>query len=389
MWRAPTILVIVVLILVAIGIVMLASAGGDAHGARAATTYFLQKQLIWLAVALIAGASSAFLIDYHWWRKLAIPMLLIAVAGLAVLAIAAIGGPVARFLSPVACNINGATRWIQLGPFRGQPSEFAKFAVVVALAAWMTHAGRRANNLKEGLFIPICGLGVILGLIMAEPDYGTTFLIALAGMAIMFMGGSRILHLFVVSITGGTLFLMAILHNEERMRRFFAFLDPSHYPAEGHQLRQSLYAFVLGGSGGVGLGKSVQKYGYLPEARTDFILPIVGEELGIIATIVIVLLFVLLFVFGTIISVKASDTFGRLLGFGITMMITLQAAINVGVVTGCLPTKGLPLPFISSGGSNLVVALLCSGVLVNIALHSEGAIEDDHTRVIRDSVHSG
>ena len=141
MWRAPAILVVVVLILVAIGIVMLASAGGDAHGARAATTYFLQKQLMWLAVALIAGASSAFLIDYHWWRKLATPMLLVAAAGLTVLAIAAIGGHVARFLSPIACNINGATRWIQLGPLRGQPSEFAKFAVVVALAAWMTHAG--------------------------------------------------------------------------------------------------------------------------------------------------------------------------------------------------------------------------------------------------------
>lgn len=389
MWRAPTILVVTVLLLVATGIVMLASAGGDAHGARAATTYFLQKQLIWLAVALIAGATSAFLIDYHWWRKLAIPMLLFAAAGLVVLAVAAIGGHVAHFLSPIACNINGATRWIQIGPLRGQPSEFAKFAVVVALAAWMTHAGRRATCLKEGLFFPIGGLGIILGLIMAEPDYGTTFLVALAGMSIMFMGGSRILHLFVVAITGGTLFLMAILHNEERMRRFFAFLDPSQYPAEGHQLRQSLYAFVLGGSGGVGLGKSVQKYGYLPEARTDFIFPIIGEELGIIATLVIVSLFAVLFICGIVISFKASDTFGRLLGFGITMMITLQAAINVGVVTGCLPTKGLPLPFISSGGSNLVVALLCSGVLVNIALHSEGTIEDDHTRVIKDSVHWG
>lgn len=389
MWRAPTILVVVVLILVAFGIVMLASAGGDSHSARAATTYFLQKQAIWLAVAVVAGASSAFLIDYHLWRKLAVPLLVIAVIALAVLAVAAIGGPAGRILRPVACKINGATRWIQIGPLRGQPSEFAKFAVVVALAAWMTHAGRRAASLKHGIFIPMAGLSLVLGLVMAEPDYGTTFLIALAGMGIMFMGGSRLLHLFTVAMIGGTLFLVAILHNEERMRRFFAFLDPAQYPAEGHQLRQSLYAFILGGPDGVGLGKSVQKYGYLPEARTDFIFPIVGEELGIIWTLVVVSLFVIFFICGIVITLKASDPFGRLLGFGITTMITLQAAINIGVVTGCLPTKGLPLPFISSGGSNLVMAMLCSGILVNIALHSEGSVKDEHNRVIKDSVHWG
>lgn len=375
MWRAPTILVVAILLLVAIGIVMIASAGG---GRATVPSHFLQKQLVWLVVAVAAGVTSAVLIDYHWWRKLAIPLMIVAVIALA-----------AVFIPHVGCRVNGARRWVQIGMLRGQPSEFAKFAVIVALASWMTHAGSRAARLKEGLVIPIGFLSVILALIMAEPDYGTALLVALAGMTVMLLGGSRILHLFVVAVTGGVLFLLAILHNEERMRRFFAFLDPAQFQAEGYQLRQSLNALILGGWNGVGLGKSVQKYGYLPEARTDFILPIIGEELGAVATLAVVLLFVVVFVCGIVISGKASDTFGKLLGFGITVMITLQAAINVGVVTGCLPTKGLPLPFISAGGSSLVVALLCSGVLVNIALHSEGTVEDEHTRAVKDSVHWG
>ncbi|MEI6970346.1 MAG: putative peptidoglycan glycosyltransferase FtsW [bacterium] len=378
MWRAPTILVVAILILVAIGVVMLASAGSADAGRQTAPPDFLQKQLIWLAVAICAGVASAVLIDYHWWRKLAVPLLVIGVIGL-----------LAVFVPHVGCKVNGARRWVQLLGFRGQPSEFSKFAVIVALASWMTHAGRRATSLRDGLLIPVGILGVVLLLVMGEPDYGTTLLIAVVGMTIMLLGGTRILHLFVVSSTGAVMFLLAILHNEERTRRFFAFLNPAQYLQEGYQLRQSLNALVLGGGSGSGLGRSLQKCGYLPEARTDFIFPIIGEELGIAATLAILVLFVVFFICGTVISLRASDTFGRLLGLGITVMITVQAAINIGVVTGCLPTKGLPLPFISAGGSNLVVALLCSGVLVNIAFHSEGAVEDDHTQVIRDSLHWG
>lgn len=378
MWRAPTILVAAILVLVAIGVVMLASAGGADAGRQAAPPHFLEKQLVWLVVAIAAGAASAVAIDYHWWRKLAVPLAVVSVIGLA-----------AVFVPHVGCKVNGARRWVQFFGLRGQPSEFAKFAVIVALATWMTHAGRRAYSLKDGLIIPIGILSVILVLIMGEPDYGTTLLVALAGMTIMLLGGTRILHLFVVGSTGAVFFLLAILHSPERMRRFFAFLDPGQFPEEGYQLRQSLNAFVLGGGSGSGLGRSLQKYGYLPEARTDFIFPIIGEELGVVATITVCVLFVVFFICGMIISLRASDTFGRLLGLGITVMITAQAAINVGVVTGCLPTKGLPLPFISAGGSNLVVALLCSGVLVNIALHSEGTVVDDHTKVIKDSVHWG
>lgn len=162
-------------------------------------------------------------------------------------------------------------------------------------------------------------------------------------------------------------FAVAVLRDPVRMGRILAFLMPDKYPAAAYQLGQSEDAFTLGGIWGAGLGESIQKHFYLPEAHTDFILAIIGEELGLIATVMVILLFAGLFVCGLWISLRAPDVFGRLLGFGLTLMIVVQAAINVGVVTGCLPTKGLPLPFISYGGSSLVVSMVNVGVLINIA----------------------
>jgi cell division protein FtsW len=169
-----------------------------------------------------------------------------------------------------------------------------------------------------------------------------------------------------------------------RMTRILAFLTPEEFPAAAHHLRQSKVAFISGGWFGVGLGNSLQKHRYLPEAHTDFIFAIIGEELGFIATCMVVAMFLGILVCGMLISFRAADPFGRLLAFGMTMLISLQTVINVGVVTGCLPTKGLPLPFISYGGSSLVASMAAIGILLNVAGHCDRRRPDDHTRSIRD-----
>jgi cell division protein FtsW len=263
----------------------------------------------------------------------------------------------------------------------------AKFAVVVVLAAWMSGLGRRVRNLKEGLLFPLTGLGLVLGLLILEPDFGTTLLVASVGMIIMFAAGARLSHLVTAATLGASAFAFAVARDPVRMNRVLAFWDPEKYPAAAYHLAQSKVAFIRGECFGVGLGNSIQKQFYLPEAHTDFILAIVGEEVGFVATGLIVALFIGILVCGLTVSLSAPDLFGRLLAFGFTMMITLQAAINIGVVTGCLPTKGLPLPFISYGGSSLVMSVASVAVLLNIAHHADDRHVDEHTRTIKDRAH--
>jgi len=228
-------------------------------------------------------------------------------------------------------------------------------------------------------------MGVVLLLVFLEPDYGTTLLIGAVGMAILFLGGTRLSYLSIISVACLCLFAVAIAHDPNRLGRFLAFLHPERYAEDkAFQLTQGINAFVSGGPYGTGLGHGMQKQYYLPEAHTDFILPIIAEELGFGASIGVLLLFLGIFVCGIAIVVRARDTFGRLLAFGITLTLTLQAMLNIGVVTGCLPTKGLALPFISYGGSSMVMSGVMIGVLVNVALHAGGLIDDEDTREIKD-----
>lgn len=380
MAKAPSILLIIVLVLAALGIVMLASTSSVEGGDKYKDPYhFLKRQVIWLALGIIAAVAAAVFIDYHWWRRLAVPVVVLSVALLLLV-----------FVPGIGRKAGGARRWLRVASFNiGQPSEFAKFATVVMLASWMTHVGRRAGRLKEGLLFPLAALSMILALVIIEPDYGTAFLIGLVGMALMFAGGTRFSHLVVSGTLGLCGFVLAILQSPVRMKRFMAFCMPEKYPDLVYQMNQSVYSFILGGGPGVGFGRSLQKHSYLPEAHTDFILAIIGEELGVVASLAVVVLFVGFLVCGIVICLNARDVFGRLLAFGITIMITLQAAINIGVVTGCLPTKGLPLPFISAGGSSLVMSLFGVGVLMNIARHSSGDVIDRHTRTIKDRLRRG
>lgn len=365
MWKAPSILVGIVLLLLALGIVMLASAssvkGADVH---TDSTYFLKRQLVFLAAALLAGAIAAK-VDYHVWQRHWIPVVVLAVALLAVVLVPHIG-----------FKIGGSRRWLKVGGFSFQPSEFGKLATVLMLSAWMAEAGRKARQFREGILKPGLMLGVMLGLVFLEPDFGTTILIAGVGFSLLFVGGARPRDLAIVATLGFVGFAVAVMHDPVRMGRVLAFLMPERYPAAAYQLGQSKDAFMLGGMGGCGLGQSIQKHFYLPEAHTDFILAIIGEELGLAASLLVVLLFGGILATGLTIAFQARDLFGRLLATGLTLMTVLQAAINVGVVTGCLPTKGLPLPFISYGGSSLVMSLIGIGVLVNVA--SQGITDDRH-----------
>lgn len=356
MRKTPTILVGIVLLLLALGIVMLASASSvKGNAVYKDANYFLYRQLIWLVAATVAGLVTAS-IDYHRWQRWWIPLSVFSVLLLVLVLVPHIGA-----------KINGSHRWIRIGPISTQPSELAKFALVIMMSAWMTKIADKCHTFKEGILKPLSLMAPFLGLVILEPDFGTTVLLGVVGAAIMFTGGCPPRYLGVLGLMGLLVFAAAVMHDPVRSGRVMAFMNPDKYPKEAYHLQQSEQAFTLGGAWGSGLGESIQKHFYLPEAHTDFILAIIGEELGMTASILVVLLFAGFLACGAVISFQAPDLFGRLLGIGFTLMTAVQAAINIGVVTGCLPTKGLALPFISYGGSSLIVSIMCVGVLLNIA----------------------
>ncbi len=357
-----------VLILLTLGIIMLYSASALAGTAgHDDPLFFFKRQLIWLFLSL-AGGYLASRINYRAWRKMAVPIALVTFVLLALTIIPGIG-----------TSVKGSSRWLRFGPINLQPSEFAKISTIILMSWWMARIQRRAREFVRGMLIPSAFLGMVLLLIFIEPDFGTTMLIALVGASMMFVVGVRISYLVIAAALGLTGFFFAVMHSDERWRRIIAFLNPDKYEAtEAWQLLNAKYAFVLGGGLGVGLGQSVQKRAYLPEAHTDFIFAIMGEELGLGISLLVLVLFIVIFICGLRVSFCAPESFGKLLGFGITMMITVQAFLNIGVVTGCLPTKGLPLPFISFGGSSLLVSVGMIGILLNIAKHSiEPGQEDE------------
>jgi len=376
MRKTSSTMVAIVLALISLGIVMIASTSavkgttsfGDPH-------YFLKRQLVWLFISIVAAVVfSRF--DYHWWKKAVIPLAVVTVIMLVLV-----------FVPKIGMEVKGSHRWLRLGPLSFQPSEFAKVVSIIAIASWMAQAGRRVQNFKEGFIYPVLGLSVILGLTILEPDFGTTLLIAMVSMLIMFAGGTKLSYLAAGGLLALCGFVLAIIRDPVRIKRILSFLWPDQFANVGHQLAQSKIAFELGGLFGSGLGNGIQKHRYLPEAHNDFIFAIIGEELGLIATLIVVLFFVGILICGMIVTYKAPDPFGRLLAFGMTMMIVLQAAINIGVVTGCLPTKGIPLPFISYGGSSLLASIIEISILHNVAQHSGEEPVDDHTHFIKDSAH--
>ncbi len=356
--HTATILLLSVMSLLAIGIVMLFSTGAFAQDSRGDMYYFVKRQSMWLVIGGVALVGAA-MVDYRVWAR-AWPW----IYGLAVVLL------ILCFVPPIGMKINGAWRWINLGFASFQPSELGKVAVLFFLAWWYQKHEAESGQFLKGFVYPLGVAGVILGLIVIEVDLGATALIGVTTLAVMFVAGTGLRWLVPLLGAGLAGLVVAIYHIEERLGRLMAFLDPEKYKlAEGLQQWQALLAFGAGGVQGLGLGNGRQKMLYLPYAHTDFIFPMIGEELGLRFTLLTVFCFLLIMLAGVLIAMNSRDRFGLLLGFGITIIITLQAAINIGVTTSLLPNKGMPLPFISYGGSNLAVSMLLIGILVNIHRH--------------------
>jgi len=277
------------------------------------------------------------------------------------------------FIPGIGGKVRGAARWIRLGPFTLQPSEFAKLAVVLYLAYSLAHKQQKMKSFTIGFLPHIVISGVFIGLIGIETDFGTALTLAAIVFTMLFVGGTRLTHLLLS--LGGVIVLaiLAVLKDPKKSNRFLSFLDPWKYGADvGYQLKQSLLAIGSGNLVGLGPGQSRAKLFYLPDAHTDFILSIFSEEMGFLGFLLVLALFTLLVVRGLRLSLKAPDTFGSYLALGLTLVIGLPAAINLGVVSGILPTKGLSLPFLSYGGSSLIASMLAVGILLNISCQIKG-----------------
>ena len=351
---ASTTLVFIVSALLALGLVMLYSTTMFHRG-----TSFWGAQLLWCLIGIVVCGITAKL-DYQLLKKMSLPMLIIAFILL-----------VAVLIPGVGMKINGARRWLQLPGTTFQPSEFAKIALIIALAHYCERKGRKMDSFKYGMLFPSLTIGLFLVLIFLEPDWGSTVLIAAVCGLMLFLAGTKLRYIAIPVITLVPAAVYLLSQNTVRLNRIMSWLDPEGTKqGVGYQAWQSMIALGSGGSTGLGLGNGRQKLGFVPEHQTDFIFSVIGEELGLIATMAVVVAFVLFVFCGAYISLKSSDIFGFLLGSGLTLLVGFQAFINIGVVTSTLPNKGLPLPFISRGGTNLVVMLFCVGVLLSIARFS-------------------
>jgi len=360
--KSAYILFLAVLGLLVIGIVMLFSTSAYARDSHGDVYFFIKRQAIWIGIGLV-GCIFAALVNYQFWHKTW--WLWFAVA-LGVLALC--------YIPHIGMRINGSRRWIGYGPITFQPSELAKIVTIFFLAAWFARGEKPDGNVFSGFIIPLVIIGLPAALVLGEVDLGTTALIAATTFVIMFIAGTNPLWLGGLAFVALSGLILVATQISERMGRLSAFLHPQNYKDDaGLQQMQALIAWGSGGMDGLGLGNGRQKMLYLPYAHTDFIFPIIGEELGLRFSLLVVFLFVVIIVCGVMIALHARDRFGLLLGCGIVSLLALQAAVNIGVTTSLLPNKGLPLPFISYGGSNLVACMFGIGVLVNI--YRQGILE--------------
>ncbi|EEF60428.1 putative lipid II flippase FtsW [Pedosphaera parvula] len=350
---ATTALVFCVAALLALGMVMLYSSSMADKG-----MHYLIMQCLWGSVGLVSCVIAAC-VDYRLLKKLAWPILIFSI----VLLVFVLAGP-----ANYAPRINGARRWLNFHGFRFEPSELAKLALIIAVAWYGDHFQRKMHTFKNGIVLPGIMIGFVLAFIFVEPDRGTTILMAGVTGIMLVVCGARLKFIVPPGALALAAFGFSLLYDPMRRARMLAWLHPEEHKMDiGYQANQAMLALGAGGWTGVGLGNSRQKLGFLPEHHTDFILAIVGEELGLVATLLVVLTFIIIIACGLYIAGRSSDTFGLLLASGLTSLIGLQAVINVGVVTNTLPNKGLPLPFISYGGSNLLMMLTAIGLLVSVA----------------------
>ncbi|MCK5706958.1 MAG: putative lipid II flippase FtsW [Candidatus Aureabacteria bacterium] len=354
--RENTILIILVFALIGFGMVMIYSTSAIYASKRYNDyLFFFKKSVIFSFISLI-GLAVGFFINYRFLGRLSLTLFILSF--------------IALFLvfTPFGVEAGGARRWVNFHFFAFQPSEIMKFISVLFLSYFMASRLEHRKSFS-GFFLPIL---FIIGMstlpILIEPDFGTTALVGTVGILLIIAAGSRLRYVFSLFIAVLPFVYFMIVQTPYRLKRVMVFLNPwKEARSTGYQIIQSFIAFQSGGWNGLGLGGSRQKLFYLPEAHTDFIFSIIGEELGFIGTLSVLIVFAMFIFFGLKIAVRCENPFGKLLAFGLVSMIGLQAFLNMGVVTGILPTKGLPLPFISYGGTNLVMTMIAIGVLLNIS----------------------
>ncbi len=349
---SPLLIAAAAAVLCAVGLLILESAGSGKSNPHE----FLQKQAVFMCVALAAGTITAF-VDLQKLKKLAVPIAVVCAILLVLVLIPQIGK-----------EVNGSRRWLSFGPIAVQPSDFAKIAVVLLLASFLHDNQRRVGTVKDGIVKPLALAALFCFLIIAEPDFGTCALCGLVAVSMIFIAGCPKGVLAGLLAFGTAVLGVLVYLSPVRRARVLAFLDIENTKLEGsYQLYQAILGFGAGGVRGAGIGRGRQQLSFLPEAHTDFIFAIVGEEMGLFFTLLVVAMFLVIFFAGIFLLKRAKNKFEFYMAFGAILMITYQAMFNMCVVTGLMPTKGISLPFISLGGSNLLVMFVFLGIIFNCA----------------------
>ncbi|MBW2650944.1 MAG: putative lipid II flippase FtsW [Deltaproteobacteria bacterium] len=355
--RPDIALFIVTIILVVIGTVMIYSSSSIIAMEKYGDGYhYIKKQILFvlLGLGIMIGISR---LPYHCWKRVAYPGMLISIALLALLIIPGFGA-----------KVGGATRWFRVGYVSFQVSELVKIMLVIFLAHYLTKKIARIKEFSRVFMVPLVVLLIILGLVLYQPDFGAAVIMVVVFMLMFYLAGGRIVYLAGLVAAVIPVGVALIIHESYRMQRLMSFLDPWEDPTRtGFQIIQSFISFGSGGAFGVGLGNSMQKLFYLPEPHTDFILSVIAEEGGFVGVIIVLVLFCVLIIRGFVISFNCTDLFGMLLASGLTTVIALEAFINMAAVMGLIPTKGLVLPFLSYGGTSLMMCMVTVGILLNIS----------------------
>lgn len=352
-------LLLAIFTLLGIGLITIASAGVAYGKVRFGDEYFFLKEQ---SIGFLAGLFFLFIasrIDYHVLKRFVIPIFFISIVFLVLV-----------FIPGFGSTVYGAARWIQLGPISFQPSEIMKLAIILYLAAWLSgrYQERRNADFFEG-YVPFIAILSLVGfLIIKQPDTGTLGLIFCIALTIFFVSGANFSHILLTILGGIGALVVLIRLAPYRMERFLVFMNPDHDPlGSGYQLKQALLALGSGGWFGAGLGQSRQKFSYLPEPVTDSIFAVIGEEVGFIGAVVVICLFLFIAWRGLRIAKSSPDLFGRLVASGIVSWIFIQSMINIMAISGLIPLTGIPLPFISYGGTSLAVLMTGVGILLNIS----------------------
>lgn len=349
-----------VLMLLSLGIIMVFSASAPtAYNTFHDTYYIMKQQLIYAAIGL-AGMLVASNIDYHKWQKIATLVLIISLVLIVLVLIPGIGR-----------EIKDTWRWIYIGPIHFQPSEIVKFALILFFASSLSKRKDQLKYFFKGMFPYLLLIGIISGLLLLEPHMSCTIIIIAVGAIILFVAGAKVTHFLILGVPAVLGLSTVIIFVDYMRKRVLSFLNPWSDPrGDGWQAIQSLYAIGSGGLFGRGLGRSMQKFLYLPEPHNDFIFSVLAEELGFIGVLAVMLLFMILIWRGLMVSVNAPDTFGSLLAAGIISLIAVQSLLNVAVVTSSIPPTGVSLPFFSYGGTSLALFMGEIGIVLNISKHA-------------------